>query len=78
MNGKWSYIGHTLSGQVTESSGGTRWVTEGEEDQATAVSGRDTERIVQSQGYSWTPMQRLARDRNDWKSIVNDLCSEMK
>ena len=38
---------------------------------------RDTERIVPAEGYSWRPIERLARGRGDNRSFVSGLCSEM-
>ena len=39
---------------------------------------RDTERTIQLKNYTWTQMERLARDRGHWRSFVSGLCSEME
>ena len=39
---------------------------------------RDTEWTIQLKGCFWIQMEYLARDRGDWRSFVDGLCSEME
>ena len=64
MNGKWSWRGHTLSERRDRPHNSCR---------------RDTDRIVEAKGYSWTLMEHLAWDRmGDWRIIVDGRYSKLK
>ncbi|KAL9983040.1 hypothetical protein ACROYT_G005164 [Oculina patagonica] len=71
-------LGHTLrkpSANITRHA--LRWTPQGKRNRGRpkTTRRRSTETEVQQTGMSWNHLEKVAKDRGRWRSLVDDLCS---
>ena len=76
---KWRWLGHTLrkpADNVTRR--GIRWTPQGKRRRGRPKTTwrRSTEAEVKDAGLTWGELERKALDRRNWRSQVEDLCSD--
>ena len=75
---RWKYIGHVLRMEPSRHvKRALRWTPAGKRKQGRPKSTwrRTVEAEIKQHGYSWGEMERLAKDRAGWRSLVDALCA---
>ena len=78
---KWTWIGHTLRRpNYCIARQALLWNPQGSRRRGRPRDRwrRDTDHVIQSRGLSWHQLERLSRDRGDWRDLVSSLCSELE
>ena len=75
---KWRWLGHTLRkpfANVTRHA--LRWTPQGKRNRGRPKTTwrRSTDAEVKQTGMSWNQLEKMAKDRGRWRSLVDDLCS---
>ena len=76
---RWRWIGHTLrKRQDTITRQALTWNPQGRRKRGRPRNSwrRDLEADTREIGYSWRELERLAQDRDRWRSAVGGLCSQ--
>jgi len=75
---RWGWIGHTLrkpDNSITRQS--LSWNPQGKRKRGRPKNTwrRDLEADIRQSGYTWNQLERMAKDRKRWRSVVGGLCS---
>ena len=75
---KWRWLGHTLRkpfANVTRHA--LRWTPQGKRNRGRPKTTwrRSIDAEVKQTGMSWNQLEKMAKDRGRWRSLVDDLCS---
>ena len=74
---RWRWIGHTLRKPATNvTRQALKWNPQGtrRRGRPRTTWRRDLESDVQKMGRTWDQLERLAQDRDDWRTLVGGLC----
>ena len=75
---KWKWIGHTLrKPRNTINHQSLTWNPQGKRKRGRPRNTwrRDTLAEMESRGYTWQQLERVAQDRSRWRTVVSGLCT---